>query len=132
MATCAAVTGAEIPNDAAEDSFDFLPVLLGKQADDKPVRRYTLHQTISLALSIRRGPWKYLDHRGSGGNDYDQPHLKRFRLQNTAPDAPGQLYNLASDPGETRNLYDQHPDIVRELKSKLDEFRATGRSAPKR
>jgi len=36
-------------------------------------------------------------------------------LKNTAPDAPGQLYNLASDPGETRNLYDVHADIIREL-----------------
>lgn len=132
MATCAAVTGAEVPRDAAEDSFDFLPVLLGKQADDKPIREFTLQQTISLALAIRRGPWKYLDHRGSGGNNYELPPLDPFRLKDTAPDAPGQLYNLASDPGETRNLYNEHPDIVRELKSKLDEFRATGRSAPQR
>ena len=29
MATCAALTGAKIPSDAAEDSFNILPVLLG-------------------------------------------------------------------------------------------------------
>jgi arylsulfatase A-like enzyme len=132
MATCAAVVDAELPNDAAEDSFNFLPVLTGSQPDNEPIREYTLHQTISLALAIRRGPWKYLDHQGSGGNNYDRPHLKPFQLTNTAPGAAGQLYNLETDPGETTNLYRQHPAIVQELKSKLDEFRTSGRSVAKR
>ncbi|HJN81750.1 MAG TPA: arylsulfatase, partial [Verrucomicrobiota bacterium] len=35
MATCAALTGAAIPRNAAEDSYNILPVLLG-QAGDKP------------------------------------------------------------------------------------------------
>ena len=132
MATCAAVVGADLPDDAAEDSFDLLPVLTNSRPDERPVREYTLHQTISLALAIRRGPWKYLDHQGSGGNNYNRPHLKAFQLEDTAPDAPGQLYNLKTDPGETTNLYFERPEIVRELKSKLDEFQATGRSAPRR
>jgi arylsulfatase A-like enzyme len=132
MATCAAVVGAELPNDAAEDSFDFLPVLIGGQPDDGPIREYTLHQTISLALAIRRGPWKYLDHQGSGGNNYQSPNLQPYRVQDTAPAAPGQLYNLATDPGETTNLYFQHPTIVQELKSNLDGFCESGRSVPMR
>ena len=129
MATCAAIVGANLPNDAAEDSYNILPALLG-EAGNKPNRRYTLHQTITLALAIRRGPWKYLDHKGSGGNRYDKPPLKRFALPDTAPDAPGQLYDLDNDPGETSNLYFKHPGIVKELKSKLDEYVASGRSAP--
>ena len=75
MATCAAMTGATLPDNAAEDSFNILPVLLGKDGG-KPVREYTLHQTISLALAIRQGPWKYLDHRGSGGNGYDKGEMQ--------------------------------------------------------
>ena len=89
---------------------------------------HTLHQTISLALAIRRGPWKYLDHRGSGGNNYDSPELKPFALPDTAPDAPGQLYNLDTDPGETVNLYFKHPEIVQELKALLERSKAQGRS----
>ena len=131
MATCAAVVGSRLPNDAAEDSFDILGVLLGTQGD-KPVRRYTLQQTISLALAIRRGPWKYLDHKGSGGNNYSREHMRPYSLPEKAPDAPGQLYNLESDPGETTNLYFEHPEIVKELKSELDHYVASGRSAPKR
>jgi arylsulfatase A len=127
MATCAAMTGAALPANAAEDSFDLLPVLLGKEYGGQ-ARPYTLHQTISLALAIRKGPWKYLDHRGSGGNNYDQGELKPFALPDTAPDAPGQLYNLETDPGETVNLYFKHPEIVRELKALLESSKTQGRS----
>lgn len=129
FATCAALVEAALPRNAAEDSFNLLPVLQGTQGD-KPVRPYTLHQTIRLALAIRRGPWKYLDHRGSGGNNYDRGGLKKYALPDTAPDAPGQLYHLDNDPGETKNLYFKHPKIVSELKGLLDETRRQGRSRP--
>lgn len=132
MATCAALTGAKIPAKDGEDSVNMLPALLGKD-EGKPIRQYTLHQTMSLALAIRRGSWKYLDHKGSGGNNYGRPGtwgMKQYALPEKAPDAPGQLYNLESDPGETTNLYFKNPEIVRELKGKLEEFKKSGRSAP--
>ncbi|MHC5053431.1 MAG: sulfatase family protein [Planctomycetota bacterium] len=135
MATCAAVVGAELPNDAAEDSFDMLPVLLGKHQGGAPIREYTLHQTISFAMAIRRGKWKYLDHKGSGGSRYDRGGpwgMKDYALPERAPDAPGQLYDLDADPGETTNLYFDRPEIVKELKSQLDLYVASGRSAPLR
>ena len=131
MATCAAITGTTLPDNAAEDSFNLLPVLLGKDGG-KPVRDYTLHQTISLALAIRQGPWKYLDHRGSGGNGYDKGELQRFALPDAAPTAPGQLYHLATDPGETNNLYFKEPEMMAKLKSLLESSKASGRSAPRR
>jgi arylsulfatase A-like enzyme len=130
MATCAAITGAALPDSTAQDSFNILPVLLGKESGGQ-VRPYTLHQTISLALAIRKGPWKYLDHRGSGGNNYNNPELKPFALPDSAPDAPGQLYNLETDPGETVNLYFKHPEIVTELKALLEKSKVEGRSALK-
>jgi hypothetical protein len=127
MATCAAISGAALPDHAARDSFNILPVLLG-QDGGKPVRPYTLHETISLALAIRKGPWKYLDHPGSGGNDYAQPPLKQLPQPATVPHAPGQLYDLTRDPGETDNLYFREPDVVRELKGLLDQAKAPDRS----
>ncbi len=131
MATCAAILGYELPNDAAEDSFNILPVFLGE--DDKPIRPYTLHQTIRLALAVRVGKWKYLDHQNSGGNRYEtRDFLRPYILPEAAPDAPGQLYNLEEDPGERNNLYNQHPDIVRMLKALLDSSVDGGRSAPLR
>jgi arylsulfatase A-like enzyme len=130
MATCAAIVDTQLPDNAAEDSVNILPILLGKDGG-KPVREYTLHQTISLALAIRQGPWKYLDHRGSGGNNYDKGEMKPFALTDTEPTAPGQLYNLETDPGETTNLYFKEPEMVKQLKALLDASKASGRSAPK-
>ncbi len=129
MSTCAAIVGAGLPNDAAEDSFNLLPVLTGRQGE-KPVRPFTLHQTMSLALAIRKRKWKYLDHKGSGGNNYTRGALKAYALPETDPHAPAQLYNLEDDPGETRNLYHKHPDIVAELRALLQQAKTSGRSAP--
>lgn len=130
MATCAALTGATLPENAAEDSVNILPALLGKDGGE-PIREYTLHQTISLALAIRQGSWKYLDHRGSGGNRYDKGEMQPFALADSAESAPGQLYNLETDPGETNNLYFKQPEVVRRLKSLLEASKANGRTAEK-
>jgi arylsulfatase A-like enzyme len=128
MATCAAIADAELPNNAAEDSFNILPILLGEATEN--IREFTLHQTIRLDLAIRSGDWKYLDHKGSGGNRYERENLKPFALPDNAPDAPGQLYNLAQDPGETHNLYFEYPEVAKKLKYQLKQFKTTGRSAP--
>ncbi len=127
MATCAELTDFQLPRNAGEDSISLVPLFTNP---DTPVRTWTLHQTISLALAIRKGQWKYLDHRGSGGNNYTRRQLSPFALEETEPDAPGQLYDLEKDPGETTNLYFRHPEIVAAMKNQLEEFRRTGRSAP--
>jgi arylsulfatase A-like enzyme len=129
MATVAAIVGVELPDNAAEDSFNILPALLDEA--HPPIRPYLLQQAFGgqSTLSIRRGDWKYLDHTGSGGNRYESnPGLKPFELPDTAPNAPGQLYNLATDPGETINLYFQQPEIVTELKALLEQSKLSGRS----
>ena len=127
MATCAAVCGATLPRDAAPDSCNLLPVLLNGDGTT-PARDYTVQQAFSV-LSIRQGPWKYLDHRGSGGNNYASADLKACALPDTAPEAPGQLYNLETDAGEKTNLYFKYPEIVKKLKSLLDASQASGRTA---
>lgn len=129
MATVASIVGADLPNQAAEDSFNMLPAWLGTA--EAPIRPYLIQQAAGGArtLSIRRGDWKFLDHNGSGGNRYDSsPELKSLHIPDKSPAA---LYNLAADPGETNNLYDTHPDIARELKAVLEESKSSGRSAPK-
>jgi len=131
MATVAAIIGAKLPADAAEDSFDMLPALLGKES--VPVRPYLITQAFGgvKTLSIRRGNWKYLDHPGSGGNRYENnPELKPFIIPENAPGAPAQLYNLETDHGETKNLYYERQDIVKELKALLEQSKASGRSRP--
>jgi arylsulfatase A len=131
MATLAAVVGRKLPPDAAEDSHNMLPAMLGQARG--PIRQYIVQQAFGgdRYLAIRRGQWKYLDHKGSGGNRYESHRmLKAHVLPDTQPDAPGQLFDLDTDPGETTNVSFEHPRIVKELKSKLEEFKQSGRSAP--
>ena len=122
MATVAEIVDVKLPAHSAEDSYSLLPVFLGIQGET-PVRRYLLQQTNRLELSIRDGMWKYLDHKGSGGNDYSKDVLEPYRIDDTDPEAPGQLYNLQTDPGETTNLYSVYPERVREMKNQLDSYR---------
>lgn len=120
MATVAAVVDAKLPAGTAEDSFNLLPAW--RDAEHVPIRPFLLTQAFGglRTLAIRRGDWKYIDHTGSGGNRYeDNSGLKPYMLPEAAPHAPGQLYNLANDPGETDNLYEKEPEIVAELKALL-------------
>jgi arylsulfatase A len=124
MATCAAIVDYDLPNNAAEDSYNMLPALYGEK---KPIRDYVLQR----GSIIRKGKWKYLAHKGSGGNKY-QGLIAEYILEEKAPNAPGQLYDLEKDPGETNNLYFEYPELVRELSTQLKEFVKSGRSAPLR
>ena len=106
---------------------NLLPVLTGRQPEAEPLRRHTLQESIR-GFSIRCGPWKYLDHRGSGGNNYEADGhwgAKDFALPDSAPDAPGQLYHLERDPGERENLYFKHPEVVERLKRELGRMKGT-------
>ena len=131
FATAADLVGHKVPDNAGEDSFSLLPILQAK--DREPIRPYLLQQAFSGArdLAIRRGKWKYLAHKGSGGNNYEtNPELKRYALPDTAPTAAGQLFDLEKDPGETENLALKKPEIVEELNALLKQSIATGRSRP--
>jgi len=133
MATAAAVAGAGLPENAAVDSYNILPALLEK--NDKPIREALVHHTITGALGIRKGRWKLLLHKGAGNENYRangwmgtipiEPPLDN-------PDASGQLYDMIDDPGETKNLYYQHPEIVANLTALLQQYQRDERSAPRR
>lgn len=133
FATLASIVGVALPDDAAVDSFDMLPVMIGKQKEDDPVRPHMLTQSFRGEFQLRQGDWKYLDHEGSGGNRYDRGKLEQYALPESAPGAKGQLYNLAEDPGETRNLFFEEADRRKAMQELLKELtrRDGGRSAPR-
>lgn len=130
FATVASAVGYQLPDDAATDSFDMLPVMLGQQADSDSVRPHLLTQSFRGEFQIRQGPWKYLDHKGSGGNGYDKGNMLKYAIPETEPDAPGQLYNLDTDAGETTNLYFKNESKRQELQALLKRLKDSGRSAP--
>ncbi len=123
LATFAALTGAALPDGAGEDSFSFLPELLGEKLAE-PARNELLIGQGVKNLSIRQGDWKLIPFLGSGG------FTKPARRRPEPGEPPGQLYNLADDPGETNNLYAAHPEIVKRLTARVAELAAQGRSRP--
>jgi arylsulfatase A-like enzyme len=120
MATVAAILGHDIPHDSAEDSFCMLPLFLGK-TPDKPIRETLVHHSGSGMFGLRAGDWKLAFGKGSGG----------FTKINVPKDAPaGQLFNLKDDPGETKNLYEERPEIVERLTQLKEKYVADGRTRP--
>ena len=130
FATVASVVGYELKPEDATDSFDLLPVMLGLQNDSESVRPHLLTQSFRGEFQIRQGHWKYLDHQGSGGNNYERGAIAKYALPENEPDAAGQLYNLLDDPGETNNLYFAEEAKRIELKQLLEKLKSSGRSAP--
>lgn len=122
-ATLAALLGRDLDEQTAEDSYNLLPVLQG-QTLDAPIREAIVHHSLDGMFAIRKGEWKLILGRGSGG--FTAP--RRYTPQ---PDEPaGQLYNLAADPAETTNLYNERPALVAELTALLEQYQREGRSAP--
>lgn len=131
FATLASIVGTALPDDAAVDSYDLLPVLLGWQDDAAPIRPFMLTQSFRGEYQLRQGRWKYLDHKGSGGNNYAADLLRTYALPDTAPEASGQLYDLATDPGETTNLFESHAARRTDMQTLLKRLRGEhNRTAP--
>ncbi len=122
-ATAADITGAKLPDNAAEDSFSFLPALLGESG--KPMRHSIIHHSINGSFAIREGDWKLELCAGSGGWSDPRPGSPG---EKELPDT--QLYNLASDIAEKNNLQADKPEIVARMTAQLEQIVSTGRSTP--
>lgn len=120
LATCAGITGQAVGPEAGEDSYDVLPLLAGEVDDE--VREATIHHSLDGAFAIRRGSWKLLLCRGSGGWSLGE---------DAAPtEPPRQLYHMDEDPSETTNRYADEPTVVAELEALVQRYIDEGRSAP--
>lgn len=122
-ATAAEITGATLPETAAEDSFSFLPALLG-EASNGPLRASLVSHSINGNFAIREGNWKLALCPGSGG--WSEPHPGK----EPAGSPQVQLFDLEADLAETQNLQAEHPEIVANLTQKLETLIADGRSTP--
>ena len=121
FATCADLLGISLPENGAEDSVSFLPAFSGKPIQS--TRDGVIHHSISGHFGYRQGKWKLLLARGSGG--WSAPKEGKA-IQAGAPEA--QLYDLDSDPGETTNLYETHPEEAARLLALLKADVERGRS----
>jgi arylsulfatase A-like enzyme len=114
--TFADILGTKLPDNAGEDSFSLRPLLRG---EDKPIREHTVSAASGGTPALRLGNWKYIPAPGSGGwgtgGDQSQPV---------------QLYDLADDIGETKNLAAAMPGKVAGMKALLEKLITDGRSTP--
>ena len=116
MATFAAVVGAQLPRGAGEDSYNMLAALLGKNKDAS-IRNDIIHHSGAGVFAIRQGDWKLIEEtKGAGYHE------------GRKPGAPGQLYNLAEDPWEQNDLWEEQPEIVEKLTRLLNQYRNQGYS----
>lgn len=115
FATCAEIIGKELPEEAAPDSFSLLAAMQGQVRDRAPV----INHSASGMFAIRSGNWKLVLGNGSGGRQ--APKGKPF-------EKPYFLFDLASDPGETTNVIDDHPEIALRLEKVCLRIRESGRS----
>ena len=96
----AALTGQSYDKATAPDSENLLPALLGQSKTG----RETLVEHAGT-LTLRQGSWKYIKNNQ-------------------------QLYDLATDPGETTNLAAKFPERVTAMAAALEKIRGVGASRP--
>ena len=117
MATFAAAAGATLPDNAGEDSFNALPLMLGRDA--KTPRAPVVHHSANGTFAVRECKWKLILSTGSGGREKPagKPGSKPYRL-----------FDISADISETADLAAQHPDVVARLTRELDRIKKDGRS----
>ena len=139
LATFTALTDQDAKILEGKDSINMLPAFLEDPAE--PLRtELFLAPRQQKNLAVRKGKWMYIGARGSGGFRGSKPEhhawggapavqfagrtnsdIENGRIKKDAPQA--QLYDLASDRNQTRNLHDQYPDVVKELSARLAPYK---------
>ncbi len=113
IATLAEILNAKLPANSAEDSFSLMPLLKGV---DKLVRENAVSCAASGIPGLRQGDWKLI--------------LAPDPKQDKDSKLDVQLYNLAEDLGETKNLAGEQPERVAQMKVLMENLITKGRSSP--
>jgi arylsulfatase A len=110
LATFAEMLDKRLSDNAGEDSISFYPVLRGAVENSFAERAAMVHHSSQGRFAVRQGKWKLVME--------DSRRAKR------------ELYNLSSDPGETKNVIAENLAISRRLTAKLTSMIRNGRSSP--
>ncbi|MFN7842124.1 MAG: sulfatase family protein [Pirellula sp.] len=120
--SCASLAGERVPDDACPDSLDLSAALLGKPGAKG--RSHVLQQNnngnqFGLRVRDESGDWKLVEApNGLMYNVNVGETLRSTKVPNF------QLFDLASDPGETTNVASQHVETTERLKEKLASIKS--------
>ena len=128
MATFASLLDYETPTDSAEDSYDFLPFLLGETST--PPRSTIIHNTYSGQYALRHNDWLLIDAKTGNARPATKSWMKKHKVP-ADDDQAVELYNLKDDITQRHNLAADHRELVAELQSLLKKIRSQGHSAPR-
>jgi arylsulfatase A-like enzyme len=113
-ATFAALVGVQIPAGQCRDSVNVLPALLGQGPSAR--KDFVAHNGgIKGPFGVRDGAWKYIS-PASGRNGPEGKDAPK----KGAPKP--QLYNLASDLAEEKNLATEQPEKLKEMQALLEKI----------
>ncbi len=111
LATFAALTGGKIDADDAPDSQDMTAALVGKSEQGRESLVEYKGSGNESGLALRKGDLLYIS-----------PGVTREKLgpwKFVKTPAPGALFDLASDPGQTQNIAADQPEKVKEMRREL-------------
>ena len=125
MATFATITGSELPEKSAPDSYNLLPVWLGKKYKS-PLREATVQNTKKNIYGLRQGKWLFINSKTgritSAPSEYLEKHnFQQFKTKQI-------LFNLESDLGQRKNLAEQYPEKLKAMSALLTKYREQGYS----
>lgn len=94
------------PGDYELDGLDIMPMV----ADGAPTPHEEIFWEMGKQTAVRRGKWKLV--------------LNGRLIEGEPPEDAVHLADLEADMGEKHNLKDEHPEVVSELKSSAETWRA--------
>ena len=124
-ASMAALTGQELPAEACLDSMDVSGALLGVSGASGREHLVQQDNGASGTFGFREGDWKLQRHQKKSARNVKV----EAKLENTQV-PQYQLFNLAEDPGEKKDLSADHADVTARLQEKLQSVIDAGRSRP--
>ncbi len=111
LPTALAAAGVPIQPEWKLDGVNLLPYLTGEKSGPP---HDALYWRFGQQIAIRAGDWKLVKAPGGGVEDGEK--------LGKATTAGAQLYNLAKDIGETKNLADAEPAKVKQLAAMWDKW----------
>ena len=127
LATLSSILKVPLPNGpAAEDSLDVSSAFF-ETKPGKPVRNHVILQSAKGAFyAIRQGDWKLIERQNPPPcNPRNPKMLEAERQQSPKVD---QLFNLATDPAETKDVRAENEELAAKLRKLLVEGRDEGRT----